>query len=141
MTLSFTFIFLALFILVIIHCKTGYKIPNKNSIKWPPHLSSLAKITIYCVWIIGCLLILMEVLLICDVYHVTSFPWLVFEVSLITSIIVLLFTLILIKNRLHHDKDRVIQHLRIIFKALFLQMICVSFTSIMFVIKLYLQNS
>jgi hypothetical protein len=141
MTLTLIFIFSALFILVIIHFKTGYKIPHKNYIKWPLHLSSLANITVYCIWIIGCLLMLMEILFLCDVYNGTTFPWFVFEVALITSIIVLLFTLILIKNRLHHDKDRVIQHLRVIFKALFLQMICVSFTSIMFVIKLYLQNS
>jgi hypothetical protein len=141
MTLSFTFIFLALFILVIIHCKTGYKIPNKNSIKWPPHLSSLAKITIYCVWIIGCLLMLMEALLICDVYNVTSFPWLLFEVPLITSITVLLFTLRLIKKRIRHDKEEVLRHLRVIVKVLFLQISCVSFTSIVFVIKFLMQNS
>jgi len=141
MTLTLIFIFLALFILAIIHCKTGHKIPYKNSIKWPPHLSSLANITIYCIWTIGCLLMLFEVLLICDVYNVTSFPWLLFEVPLITSITVLLFTLRLIKNRILHDKENVLKHLRVIVKVLFLQMMCVSFTSIVFVIKLYIKNN
>jgi len=141
MTFTLTFIFLALFILAIIHCKTGYKIPNKNSIKWPPHLSSLAKITIYCIWTIGCLLMLFETLLISDVYNVTSFPWLLFEVPLITSMTVLLFTLRLIKNRIRHDKEKVLRHLRVIVKVLFLQMMCVSFTSIVFVIKFYLHNN
>jgi len=141
MTLILTFIFLALFILAIIHCKTGHKIPHKNSIKWPPHLSALAKITIYCIWIIGCFLMLIEVLLILDLYNVTSFPWLLFEVPLIASITVLLFTLRLIKNRIRHDKNKVLKHLRVIFKALFLQMMCVSFTSIVFVIKFYLHNN
>jgi hypothetical protein len=141
MTLTLIFIFSALFILAIIHCKTGYKIPYNNYIKWPLHLSSLANITVYCIWIIGCLLMLMEILFLCDVYNGTTFPWFVFEVALITSIIVLLFTLILIKNRIHHNKDKVIQHLRVIFKALFLQMMCVSFTSIVFVIKFYIKNN
>jgi len=141
MTLTLTFIFSALFILAIIHCKTGYKIPHKIYIKWPTHLSSLANITVYCIWIIGCLLMLFEVLLISDVYNVTSFPWLLFEVPLITSITVLLFTLILIKNRIHHDKEKVLKHIRVIVKVLFLQMMCVSFTSIVFVIKFYLQNN
>jgi len=141
MTFTLTFIFLTLFILAIIHWKTAYKIPYKNYIKWPPHLSSLANITVYLIWTIGCLLMLMEVLLICDVYTISSFPWTLFELPLITSVTVLLFISTGIKNRILHDKEKVLKHLRVIVKVLFLQMICVSFTSIVFVIKFYLQNN
>jgi hypothetical protein len=141
MTFTLIFIFSALFILAIIHCKTGNKTAYKNYIKWPLHLSSLANITVYCIWIIGCLLMLMEIIFLCDVYNSTTFPWFVFEVALITSIIVLLFTLILIKHRIRHEKNKVLKHLGVIFKALFLQMMCVSFTSIVFAIKFYIKNN
>jgi len=141
MTFTLTFIFLTLFILAIIHWKTAYKIPYKNYIKWPPHLSSLANITVYLIWTIGCLLMLMEVLLICDVYTISSFPWTLFELPLITSVTLLLFISMGIKNRILHDKEKVLKHLRVIVKVLFLQVTCVSFTSIVFVIKFYFQNN
>jgi len=141
MTLTLTFTFLVLFILAIIYSKTSYKVSKKNYIKCLSNFSSLANIMVYCIWIIGCLLMLMEVLLMSDVYSVSSFPWVLFEVPLIGSVTVLLFTSGLIKKRMTNDNDERKKQLRVIIKALFIQMICVSLTSILFVIKLLVQGT
>jgi len=141
MTLTLTFTFLVLFILAIIYSKTSYKVSKKNYIKCLSNFSSLANIMVYCIWIIGCLLMLMEVLLMSDVYSVSSFPWVLFEVPLIGAVTVLLFTSGLIKKRMTNDNDERKKQLRVIIKALFIQMICVSLTSILFVIKLLVQGT
>ena len=147
MILTLTTTVLVLFILAIIYSKTSYKVSKKNYIKCLSNFSSLANIMVYCIWIIGCLLMLMEVLLMSDVYSVSSFPWVLFEVPLIGAVTVLLFTSGLIKKRMtndndnDNDNDERKKQLRVIIKALFIQMICVSLTSILFVIKLLVQGT
>jgi len=136
MTLTLIFTFLVLFILAIIYSKTTDKVSQVNYIKWLSHLSSLTNLTVYCIWIIGCLLMLMEVLLMSGVYNVSSFPWSFFEALLIGTAIVLLFTSGHIKKEMTHDSNDREKNLRVIIKALFIQMICVSATSILFAIKL-----
>jgi uncharacterized membrane protein len=79
---------------------------------------------------------LMEVLLMSDAYNVSSFPWSLFEALLIGTVIVLLFTSGYIKKEMTHDSNERKKHLRVIVKALLIQMICVSATSILFAIKL-----
>ena len=138
MTVTLSITFLVLFILAAIYCKTTNKVQREKYMMRLSHLSSLTNITVYCIWIAGFLLMVMEVLLICDVYNVTSFPWFWFEASLIVVVIILLFTLGLIKKNISNDKGNVKKHFRIIVKALFLQMIFVSLTSILFAIKLFL---
>jgi len=140
MTLTLAFTFLVLFISAIIYSKTAYKCLHKSYIKWLSHLSFLAHLTVYCIWIIGCLLMLMEVLLMSDVYNVSSFPWVLFEAPLMGTVIVLLFTAGFIKRQMTHDNNERMKQRRVIVKTLFLQMICVSFTSILFAINLLVQE-
>ena len=140
MTLSLSLTFLVVFILAIIYSKTTYKITQQHYIKWLSHHSSLTNIMVYCIWIIGCLLMLMEILLMSGVYNVSSFPWVLFEVPLIGAVIVLLLTLGGIKRQMTHDSDERKKQRRVIVKTLFLQMICVSFTSVLFAINLLVQE-
>ncbi len=140
MTLTLTFTFLVLFILAIIYSKTSYKVSQKNYIKCLSHFSSLANIMVYCIWIIGCLLMLMEILLMSGVYNVNSFPWVMFKAPLIGAVIVLLFTAGFIKRQVTHENEERKKQRRVIVKTLFLQMICVSFTSILFAINLLVQE-
>jgi hypothetical protein len=140
MILTLTTTVLVLFILAIIYSKTTYKVSQKNYTKCLSHLSVLTNIAVYCIWIIGCLLMLMEILLISDVYNVSSFPWALFEAPLIVTVISLLFTSGLIKRQMTHVNDKRKKYLRVIVKALFLQMICLSFTSILLVIKLLMHG-
>jgi len=140
MILTLTTTVLVLFILAIIYSKTTYEVSQKNYIKCLSHLLFLTNIAVYCIWIIGCLLMLMEILLISDVYNVSSFPWALFEAPLIVTVISLLFTSGLIKRQMTHVNDKRKKYLRVIVKALFLQMICISFTSILLVIKLLMHG-
>jgi peptidoglycan biosynthesis protein MviN/MurJ (putative lipid II flippase) len=141
MTLTLSITFLVLFILATIYSKKTYKIRQNHTFKRLLYLSSLANIMVYCIWIIGCLLVLMEILLISDVYNITSFPWSLFEVLLIALVIVLLLTSGRIQWSTYHDKDNDKQRLRPILKALFIQMMLVSFTSILLAIKFFIHGS
>jgi len=141
MTLTLSITFLVLFILATIYSKNTCKIRQNHIFKRLFYLSSLANIMVYCIWFIGCLLVLMEILLISDVYNITSFPWSLFEVLLIALVIVLLLTSGRIQRSTYHDKDNDKQRLRPIFKALFIQMMLVSFTSILLAIKFFIHGS
>jgi hypothetical protein len=146
MTLTLTLTFLAVLIFAVIYSKSTDKTSQQHYIKWLSHASSLTNITVYCIWIIGCLLMIMQILLMSGVYNVSLFPWVVFEAPLIGAVIVLLLTLGGIKRQMTHDNDndndndeRKKQR-RVIVKTLFLQMICVSFTSVLFAINLLVQE-
>ena len=75
-----------------------------------------------------------------DVYNVSSFPWVLFEAPLMATVIVLLFIAGIIKRQMTHDNDERKKQRRVIVNVLFLQMILVSVTSILFAIKLLVQD-